>query len=159
MRNTIFPVTCFAFSVLVVLSAGKSVAMPQANPPHSEALMPVIAAKLKCGFNESGKFICKNVNKKNSSSHQNDSGSSGQSNKCAGKNDCGSGYRDLDQPNRYGACCEEIKETEEPKKTNEPTTGQCLQVEKMSEMNCKAPFDALSCGALENGVMRCCCVK
>jgi hypothetical protein len=36
------------------------------------------------------------------------SGSPYTANKCFGDNSCPKGYRDLDKPNKYGACCEII---------------------------------------------------
>lgn len=195
----------------------------------------VVDAKLKCGVFKDGSFGCKNVdkNKDNDGSGDNnkhkdegkgnDKGKdkqqddkAGKGNKCRGKNDCGPGFRDLDFPNKYGACCEaksgSQKDEDKPKgnkcrgkndcgpgfrdldfpnkygacceaKTNgpkddnkdagnkdtgnkdtgkpkdEPKSGGCRSVSKMSEMSCTAPFGATSCSAMNNGKMTCCCVK
>lgn len=114
----------------------------------------LIDVKLKCKVVE-GKFICFNQKKTTQ-------------NKCAGPNSCGPGYRDLEQPNRYGACCEEVKGSGSGGSSgsqqgnsggNQPTSGGCRTVQSMGQMSCRAPFGAMSCGPMQNGQMTCCCVK
>ncbi len=171
MHKMLVPLTALALLALLAPPSRQGVAGPQAGPRPAEALQTLIEVKLKCGFNDNGQFVCKNVKKKKH--HDNDGDSSSEKHKkskgniCEGPNDCGAGYRDLDTPSKYGACCEEVKDQtpeQEPKKepTKEPDvpkSGKCMQVEKMSDLSCSAPFDAYSCGPLENGVMTCCCVK
>ncbi len=134
--------------------------------PMSEVYRPVIEAKLKCGIREDGSFGCKKVDTKDhdkgsgGNKDKNQGSNSSGAAKCRGKNHCPAGYRDLDFPNKYGACCEQIpgsgSSSQEPDK---PKTGGCRAVEKMSEMSCSPPFDAISCGPQQNGKMTCCCVK
>jgi hypothetical protein len=140
-------------SSLVIDAPGRSA--------YSESVRPLLV-KYKCGIDSDGSFGCKKVEKKNKNKdkHENKNEKSSGAGKCRGKNDCGSGYRDLDFPNKYGACCERIaapSKTEEPEK---PKSGGCRSVERMNEMSCSPPFAAMSCGApQQNGKMTCCCVK
>lgn len=143
---------------LVVAIAGPlgATPLPQSDRTLPLASVPLIDIKLKCKVIE-GKFIC--FNQKNSQ------------NKCAGPNSCGSGYRDLEQPNKYGACCEQIKggssggsggsggSQQGNSGGNQPTSGGCRTVQSMGQMSCRAPFGAMSCGPVQNGQMTCCCVK
>ena len=161
--------TGLAVLVAATGMASPGFAMPQSAMPTGQA--PALHdVKLKCGLNEDGRFFCKNVKRKmkqvggDGEDHKKHGKKSKKVLNCEGPNDCGPGYRDLESPSKYGACCELIKD-DEPKKEEKakqpdaPKTGACKQVENAQEMNCKPPFDAISCSAVENGVMTCCCVK
>ena len=96
----------FAAFAAVLTSYGAH-ALPGTSPggPASIAAGTLVQpAKLRCGVNEDGDFVCTTKPKNNDGGN----GGGGGGNKCAGKNNCGSGYRDLDSPNKYGACCEQI---------------------------------------------------
>lgn len=118
-----------------------------------EAAGSLVDVKYKCGIDADGSFGCKNVQK--TDENEKSSGAT----KCRGKNDCPAGYRDLDFPNKHGACCERTSSPSKTQEPEEPKTGGCRSIEKMSEMSCKPPFDAMSCGPQQNGKMTCCCVK
>ena len=135
--------------------ASPGYAMPRTLAKPSGAALPVIEVKLKCGLGDDGVFRCVNVKKK-----QNEGNPPRPGKKCKGPNDCGPGYRDLDAPNRYGACCEEVDAPAKGKEDETgPKTGKCQQVEQMNQLSCSAPFGSYSCGPLKDGVMTCCCVK
>lgn len=169
MRNVLIRVMLLLVPIALCDFDREASAMDQGaffTSPIAEVSRPVIEAKIKCGIGEDGSFGCKKVDKKDrdkgSGSDRNrdrGSNSSGAA-KCRGKNHCPAGYRDLDFPNKYGACCEQIpKSGSSPQEPDKPKTGGCRAVERMSEMNCSPPFDAISCGPLQNGKMTCCCVK
>ncbi len=158
MRKSFGHVILLALLACLAGPAGQGMAMPQTSSGQASATTLAIKVKLKCGIKEDGSFVCKNTKKTKNGEHD-DPKSSGKANKCEGKNDCGAGYRDLDVPNKYGACCEAKKDAEDTKDTGGAKTGKCMKVEKMSDLSCSAPFDAYSCGPAENGVMNCCCVK
>lgn len=152
-----------AFFIIMLLAAlagsdaGRdAVAMDLAKFRPVESAGPLLEVKLKCGFQPNGKFACKNVPDTNKGNNQ---GSGSGAAKCRGKNSCPPGYRDLDFPNKYGACCEQVAVPAKPQTPQTPTSGGCRAVEKMSQMSCSPPFSALSCGPLQNGRMTCCCVK
>ena len=116
--------------------------------------------KLKCGSRPRRFFRCANVKKDKDT--QSEGNRSRPGNKCKGKDQtiAARGYRDLDAPNRYGACCEELEApaTEKQDETG-PKTGKCEQVEQMNQLSCSAPFGSYSCRPLKVGVMTCCCAK
>jgi hypothetical protein len=152
---TRFVAITLACLALATITTGALAPAPAGARPAGAA-DAIIEAKLKCRLTDDGRFVCENTKNKN--------------NKCSGPNDCGPGYRDLEKPSNHGACCEEIKDAPkkdgkpnedvpEKEETEPPKSGGCRQVGNSAEMNCKAPFDAMSCGALENGKMTCCCVK
>jgi hypothetical protein len=179
--------TGLAVLVAATGMASPGFAMPRSAMPTGQA--PALQdVKLKCGLNEDGRFFCKDVKKKKK--HDDDGGGDndkdhkkhGKKSKkvlnCEGPNDCGPGYRDLETPGKYGACCELIKDDTTDKAGNggkvenapsppppeedndrKDLPAACRLVENSQEMNCKAPLDAISCSAIENGKMTCCCVK
>jgi hypothetical protein len=71
---------------------------------------------LKAGFGcvmQQGKLVCGKTKKSDDNDDDDDGGDDDKpkknkatGNKCAGDNDCGAGYTDLETPNKYGACCE-----------------------------------------------------
>ena len=140
---------------LLAWPAGHGMTMPLGASRPDGVAAPLIEVKLKCGLTKDGTFVCKNDKKhKNKpktgdgeASSNDEQKSSKKTNKCEGPNDCGPGYRDLDAPNRYGACCEEIKDEAKDNPPDGPKSGTCQQVEAQNEMNCTAPFDVHSCGA------------
>lgn len=201
MHNILVPMTGLAVLALLALPTSQSAAGPQGGPRPAEEFQSYIEAKLKCGFNDNDKFFCKNVKKKkhhdddvghhdkkkhhhddddddNDGDHKKSDKDSKKVLNCEGPNDCGPGYRDLEKPSQYGACCELIKDdtTDEggdggkvenapppppPEQDNDRNDlpAACRLVENAQEMDCKAPLDAISCSAVENGKMTCCCVK
>ncbi len=64
----------------------------------------LLQAKIKCSIDSDGDLTCTTKKK-------DEAGGGGGGNKCSGINNCGKGYRDLDRPNKYGACCEQIPVT------------------------------------------------
>lgn len=149
----LFLAVCVASAgVLALHNVGHAAPMAPAGAKAQAPPSLLTEVEIKCGKTDDGRFVCQNVKKS-------------KKNKCAGPNDCGKGYRDLEKPNRYGACCEQIKggsdggAPDEKPKNDAPQSGACRQVEQMSQMSCRPPFDAISCGPVQNGKMTCCCVK
>ena len=134
--------------------AGPSALPADAQRQSSGESARPLLVKYRCGIDSDGSFGCKKIEKKNKNEKSSGAG------KCRGKNDCGPGYRDLERPNKYGACCEIIASPSKAEEPEKPKTGGCRSVEKMSEMSCTPPFGAMSCGSQQaNGKMTCCCVK
>jgi len=162
-----------ALLAVTLFAATESLAGPQSAARGAENSRSLTLVKLKCGLNEDGDFFCKNVKKhKHHDDDDNEAGEhqgkhekhgkhSNKENICEGPNECPAGYRDLEKPSKYGACCEEIKDGDKAEQKNdareEPQKSSgCHQVANMQEMNCAG---AISCSARENGVMTCCCTK
>lgn len=162
-----------ALLAITLLVTTESLAGPQSTSLGSDISRPLTLVKLKCGLTVDGRLTCENTkthdhDKSKSGEHSNSGGSKMHNgNKCEGRNECPAGYRDLEKANKYGACCQLIKDTpenndapnkDEPKQGNAepPKSGGCHQVANMQEMSCGG---AISCGAIENGKMTCCCVK
>jgi hypothetical protein len=135
----------FVFASAALLAAHASAAGANSfGPAKASVSQPnggiVVLARVKCGFDENGEFSCKRVRKNDrrhrdeDDGHSSDQGSSEPSN-------------NTNNP--------------PPAQGPKPSAGQCFTVEttKVGTIECGADFPARSCGAVENGMITCCCAK
>jgi uncharacterized membrane protein YgcG len=140
LNEAFMKLNAYVFSVLMALLAFSAVPVgSQAFTGSGTAAGPaavdndhVSAVKLKCRITSSGALKCINTNKKKKQTGE--SGGNGGS----GSGSSGSGSSTGSSPQGSPGC---------------------RSVEKMSDLSCRAPFDAMSCGPVQNGRMTCCCVK
>ncbi len=114
-----------------------------ASAPHAGA---VVLAKLKCGFDENGEFSCKR-GKRNHHDDDEDSGEEQGRQRPTKSN--------TEPENDAGTASSSNSTSQKPSK------GQCFTVEttRVGSIECGADFPARSCGAVENGMITCCCAR
>ena len=146
MNSFVFAVAAIFASHLSCADA-HSMGLPASNASAASAADSglVVHARMKCGFDENGDFSCKHTKRNDhkdedgdaNEGHSSDKGSSAESHN------------------------DNVTPADAPKPPTKPATGQCFTVEttKVGSIECGSEFPARSCGAVENGMITCCCAK